>query len=548
MDFKDDNKDVRDDILKDSVSGIKLYSILSGIMIATILISLDTSIIATAIPAITSQFNSADDIAWYGAAYPLTMSALQPLSGKIAMIFSLRASYLTFFAIFLLGSALCGAAKSSNMFIVGRAVAGIGGAGVVSSGLSVIALVTPAAQRPLFTGLVTSLYAVGSVIAPLLGGAFTSNVSWRWCFYINLPAGAVTVTTLLLFFQPPKRDVQSTNIWQKVKQLDLLGCAIFVSSIIMVFLALQWGGKDYAWNSATIIGLFCGFGVLILTFILWELHKGEDAMIPFKLLNGRSVILSTIFAFLFMGSFIVPVYYLPEWFQIVQDVSPMRSGVMLLPSVTTQVFGAIVSGVLAKRVKYYNPWFFLGSSMLCIACGLYTTFEAANTAPGKWIGFQIIQGLGCGFGAQMALLTVQNVLMKCGRPEIIPVGISTVLFAQYFGSSVMQAISGSIFHNKLVDGLSSQAHLSETDVSLLLRAGNLEVRKTALEILPDRVDSIIGAYNDAITSIFYLAIATSALAFVLSTGIEWTNIAPDNQKSEVQTEKSSQQPSSEPKP
>ncbi|KAL4958416.1 major facilitator superfamily domain-containing protein [Aspergillus filifer] len=519
-------------------------------MIATILISLDTSVIATAIPAITSKFNSAGDIAWYGAAYPLTMSALQPLSGKIAMIFSLRASYLAFFAVFLLGSLLCGAANSSNMFIVGRAVAGVGGAGVVSSGLSVIALVTPAAQRPLFTGLVTSLYAVGSVIAPLLGGAFTSNVSWRWCFYINLPAGAVTVTTLLLFFHPPKRDAQSKDLWQKVTQLDLVGCAIFIPSILMVFLALQWGGKDHAWNSATIIGLFCGFGASILTFILWELHKGEDAMIPFKLLNGRSVTLSTIFAFLFMGSLIVPVYYLPEWFQIVQDVSPMRSGVMLLPSVTSQVFGAIVSGVLTKRIRYYNPWFFVGSSMLCITYGLYTTFAASNTPPGKLIGFQIIQGLGCGFGAQMALLTVQNVLAKSRRPEIIPVGISTVLFAQYFGSSVMQAISGSIFHNRLVGGLldSRGAHLSETDIGLLLDAVNLGVRKTALQMFPGHTEAIIIAYNDAITSVFYLAIAASALAFVVSTGIEWTNIAPDNQEPKVQTEKSPQPSSSEPEP
>ncbi|KAL4798619.1 major facilitator superfamily domain-containing protein [Aspergillus venezuelensis] len=342
MDSKDDNKDVRDEIPKDSISGIKLYSILSGIMIATILISLDTSIIAIAIPAITSQFNSADDIAWYGAGYPLTMSALQPLSGKIAMIFCLRASYLAFFAIFLLGSLLCGAAKSSNMFIVGCAVAGIGAAGTVSSGLSVIALVTPAAQCPLFTGLVTSLYAVGAVVVPLLGGTFTSNVSWRWCFYINLPARAVTVTTLLLFFHPPKRDAQLTNIWHKIKQLDLLGCAIFIPCIIMVSLALQWGGKDYTWNYATIIGLFCGFGASILTFILWELNKGEDAMI----------------------------------------------------------------------------------------------------------------------------------------------------------------------------------------------SSNLAVRKTALENFPDRVDSIIGACNDAITSVFYLAIAASALAFALSTGIEWINIAHDESRFE----------------
>ncbi|KAL4929189.1 major facilitator superfamily domain-containing protein [Aspergillus undulatus] len=190
-----------------SLSGLKLYSVLSGIMTATILISLDVSIIATAIPAITSQFHAPTDIAWYGAAYPLTMSALQPLGGKVATIFSLRWTYLIFFAIFLLGSLLCGIANSSTMFIVGRAVAGIGGAGVVSGGPSVIVLATPPAQRPLFTGL----YAVGTVIAPLIAGAFTSHVSWGWCFLTNFPAGAVTVGALLFFFHPPPTSTPSVG-------------------------------------------------------------------------------------------------------------------------------------------------------------------------------------------------------------------------------------------------------------------------------------------------------------------------------------------------
>ncbi|KAL4785162.1 major facilitator superfamily-domain-containing protein [Aspergillus varians] len=507
------------------LGGLQLYSVLSGIMIATILISLDVSIIATAIPAITSQFNAAADIGWYGAAYPLTMCALQPLSGKVLTIFSLRLSYLVFFGIFLLGSLLCGASNSSAMFIIGRAVAGIGGSGIVSGGLSVIALVTPTARRPLFTGLVVSLYGVGTVIAPIIGGAFTSNVSWRWCFYINLPTGAVTVVALLCFFHPPQSTTiaPQKTISQRIMELDLIGCVLFVGSIVMVFLALQWGGSEYTWNSATIIGLFVGFAVLILAFIAWQIYRGDAALIPLTLLTDRSILLSIIFAFLFMGSFVVSGYYLPEWFQIVKDMSPMRSGVMLLPSVCTQVFGAIVSGVTAKHVQYYNPWFFIGSSMLCIASGLYTTLRPASTSS-KWIGFQILEGLGCGFAAQMPLLTVQNVLKT--RPGLIPVGISTVLFAQYFGSSVMQAVGASIFHNKLVRGLESAsgAGLSATGIAMLLDAGTLNVKQTALQAFPDRVDAIITAYNDAITTVFYLAVASSALAFVLSTGIRWTDI------------------------
>ncbi|KAE8346875.1 hypothetical protein BDV24DRAFT_147046 [Aspergillus arachidicola] len=483
-----DSKDTVENTDTTYLRGIKLYSILSGVMIATFLISLDVSIIATAIPSITSQFHSTTDIGWYGAVYPLTMCSLQPLSGKLITIFSLRWSYLSFFLVFLLGSLLCGVATSSSMFIIGRAVAGTGGAGVVSSGLAVIAMVTPIEQRPLFTGLVTSLYALGTVVAPIIGGAFTTNVTWRWCFLINLPAGAVTVITLILFFHPPQKSpaARTETVRQKLQQLDLIGCALFVPAIIMVFLGLQWGGNKYSWNSATIIGLFVGFAATLGLFITRELRV-DQAMIPLSLLRRRSIIVGIIFAFLFMGAFVVPVYYLPEWFQIVKGASPIRSAIMLLPSVSTQIFGSIISGVLAKYIKYYNPWFFIGSSFL----------------------------------SQMPLLTIQSVLKN--DPKLVPVGISTVLFAQYFGSSVMQSIGGSIFQNKLDSQLRSYAHLDSDQIEMLLAVGTSKVQETAQQAFPDRLSAILIAYNDAITNVFYLAVAGSGVAFVLALGIEWTN-------------------------
>lgn len=412
------------------------------------------------------------------------------------------------------------------MFIIGRAVAGAGGSGVVSGGLSVIAIVTPTRQRPLFTGLITSLYALGTVVAPIIGGSYANDVTWRWCFLINLPTGALTIITLLVFYHPPEgvSKEQGQSIIQKVKQLDLIGCALFIPSIIMVMLAMEWGGERYPWNSATIIGLFVGFVVEMIVFVLWEIHKGDQSMIPFSLLGYQSVVFSILFAFFFLGSFVVPVYYLPEWFQIVKAASPIRSGVMLLPSVCTQIAGSLLSGVLgksnfdsvsiaempfevpwltkfsAKFVRYYNPWFLAGSTLLCIATGLYTTFTAFSTSSGHWIGFQVLQGIGCGFAAQMPLLTVQHVLRD--KPGHIPLGISTVLFAQYFGSAVMQSISGSIFTNTLVMELLSSAHLSPEQVNLLLDAGNSKVREIASENFPHHLDDVIIAYNDAITSIF----------------------------------------------
>ncbi|PIG88183.1 hypothetical protein AARAC_007263 [Aspergillus arachidicola] len=399
------------------------------------------------------------------------------------------------------------------MFIIGRAVAGTGGAGVVSSGLAVIAMVTPIEQRPLFTGLVTSLYALGTVVAPIIGGAFTTNVTWRWCFLINLPAGAVTVIILILFFHPPQKSpaARTETVRQKLQQLDLIGCALFVPAIIMVFLGLQWGGNKYSWNSATIIGLFVGFAATLGLFITRELRV-DQAMIPLSLLRRRSIIVGIIFAFLFMGAFVVPVYYLPEWFQIVKGASPIRSAIMLLPSVSTQIFGSIISGVLGESDL---------ASLLLIRLLTYYSSEGIFHHIEILDGFQILQGLGCGFAAQMPLLTIQSVLKN--DPKLVPVGISTVLFAQYFGSSVMQSIGGSIFQNKLDSQLRSYAHLDSDQIEMLLAVGTSKVQETAQQAFPDRLSAILIAYNDAITNVFYLAVAGSGVAFVLALGIEWTN-------------------------
>ncbi|OCL15219.1 MFS general substrate transporter [Glonium stellatum] len=517
------------------LAGIKLYSILIGVSIASFLIAMDASVIATAIPSITSRFHASTDIGWYGAAYPLTMCSLQPLSGKIATIFSLKWTYQISFVIFLFGSLLCGVATSSKMFIIGRAVAGIGGAGVVSGGLSVIAIVTPSEKRALFMGFLTSLYVLGTIIAPIIGGALTESVSWRWCFFINLPTGAVTIGSLLLFFNPPRKsDARKLSMREKILQLDLIGCGLFIASIIMVLLALEWGGNQYPWSSPTVIGLFVGFGGGILGFGIWEFRKGDQAMIPFSVFRQRSLLFSVLFGFLLLGSYVIPAYYLPEWFQVVKGANPMHSGIMMLPLVVSQILGSIVSGVLATRVGYYNPWFFLGSASLCVGAGLYTTFSAFSTTPAQWVSFEVVQGFGCGFAGQMPLLMAQAVLKH--SPNQVPLGISLVLFAQYFGSSIMQSIGGAIFQNKLVEELTYSVGLNLTQVDKLLQGGNSRVRETTAENFPQLLHAVLAAYNGAITKVFLLSVIGASLAFVLSSGIEWINIrdVPERKQPENQ--------------
>ncbi|XHF98452.1 hypothetical protein AWENTII_002001 [Aspergillus wentii] len=440
----------------------------------------------------------------------------------MATIFPLRWTYQVSLLIFLVGSVVSGAATSSKMFIIGRAISGMGGSGISTSGLSIVASVTPLPKRPLLSGLVLSMFGIGTVVAPILGGAITEKASWRWCFYINLPIGAVTIVALLLFMKNPQTKPGPSDGIPWYQKLDLIGCIIFLASVTMTLMALEWGGNQHAWDSSVIIGLFVGAGAGFGVFLAYEKHLGERAMIPFCHMVQRSTLLSIAYAFCLFATSVVPIYYLPEWFQVVQGVSPLESGVRMLPSVLSQVVGVGVSGGLAKMIRYYNPIFFAGSIMLATAVGLYTTFTVSSTPDSHWLGFQILQGMGVGLGSQMPLLMVQTILEP--TPKHIPMGIALVMFGQFFGSSISQGISGSIFQNQLISQLENHAGLNPAQVHQLLSAGSSRLQQNAHNAFPQLVPLVLEAYNHAVTGVFWVPLTASIMGFIAALGIEWIQL------------------------
>jgi MFS family permease len=274
---------------------------------------------------------------------------LTPLAGKLSSVFPFRWVYIIFFSIFLIGSLICGFAPNSISFIGGRAVAGIGASGVASGGFVVVLTVSSEKVKPMLLGICSSCFALGFILAPVIGGAFTERASWRWCFWVNLPPGALTLLSMLFFFKPPsiKHD---QPLFQRINSLDLVGCGIFIPAIFMLLLAMMWGGTQKDWNSATIIGLIVGSGVMLVVFACWERYQGDGAMIPGILVARRTVIFSVLFSFCHFGSLGIVNYYLPEWFQAVQSASPLESGKRVLPAVLSQIVGTLAAGILGKPV------------------------------------------------------------------------------------------------------------------------------------------------------------------------------------------------------
>jgi MFS family permease len=351
----------------------------------------------------------------------------------------------------------------------------------------------------------------------------TQKASWRWCFYMNLPIGAVTAIALVVLFHPPIRPNEQQPLIERAKKIDFIGAFMFVPSIIMVLLALQWGGNKYPWNSATIIGLFCGFGGLFLVFIAWQLHKGHGAMIPFQLLGRRTIIASSLTSMCVFGSLFVVIYYIPEWFQVIKGASPIKSGVMNIALFVSQIIGSIISGTMITKLGYCNPWILAGCAFSSISAGLYSTLKV-DSGHAAWIGFQVLSGLGAGLIMETSLTAAQTVLSN----EEAGIGISLVTFFQFFGSSIFLAIAQTIFSNKLTSELSK--HVPEVNAEALLHLGTSAVRGFVTQ---EELPAVLAAYNKAITSTFYVAAVASACGFFASLLSEWRSVKGKNTPAET---------------
>jgi MFS family permease len=359
---------------------------------------------------------------------------------------------------------------------------------------------------------------ISTISGPLIGGALTQRASWRWCFYLNLPAGLLTAIALIAFFHPPVRPNEQQPIMVRAKKLDLFGAVLFIPSIVMVLLALQWGGNDHPWKSATIIGLFCGFGGLFSVFIAWQLYKGDGAMVPLRLLRRRTIIASSLTSMCVFGALFVNIYYIPEWFQVIKGASPLKSGVMNIALFVPQIIGSIIAGTMITKLGYCNPWILAGCVFASIASGLYSTLKV-DSGHAAWIGFQVLNGLGAGFSMETPLTAAQTVLSN----EEVGIGIALVTFFQFFGSSIFLAIAQTVFSNTLISELAK--HVPDEDAGALLRLGTSAIRGF---VAPDKLPAVLLAYNRAITSTFYVSAGVVACGFCLALLSEWKSVKGKN--------------------
>ncbi|KAI0449640.1 efflux pump antibiotic resistance protein [Xylaria acuta] len=499
-------------------AGARLWLVMLTMGAALVLASVDMNIVATAVPSITDHFHTVADVGWYSSAFRLSVCAFQFLFGKAYALFSVKRLFLLANAISIAGSLLCGTAATSTMLVVGRAVAGVGSAGTFSGCLVILVQSIPLHRRPIFLGAMGGIEGVATLAAPLLGGALTQTLGWRWCFYIHPPVGVLTlVLTFCCFSDTPKPSaVARMTFKQKALELDLLSNLLFLPALTSLFLALSWAGTKYPWNSVRVIGPLIAFAVLLAAFIYNQFRRGDAAALPPRIIKRRTVIAGFLFIMFANSTGNILEYYLPTYYQTVRGYSPAKSGYMMFPIIVGATIGSLVHGAGTSAFGHYAPFMLFASIIMPVASGLITTFKL-DTSLVQLILYTALSGLAYGIGFSGPQNAVQTVLPA----DDVPLGLSIMLFAQSFGPAVAVAIAQVLFTNQLwtnlnevVPGL-SRATIEDNGLSEIVKSVPLARVKEALE-----------GIDKSITQTWYLVVALASATIIGSLTIEWRSVKP----------------------
>ncbi|KAI0423553.1 putative gliotoxin efflux pump [Xylaria sp. FL1042] len=503
--------------------GWKLWLVYIAALLTIFLVPLDLTIVATAIPKITQEFKSLDDVGWYSSAFFLSLAVFQSPWGKIFKYYPIRIAYAASVFVFELGSLICGTAKHSQSLIAGRVITGIGGAGVTIGTYVIIAHLVPSSKAPAFIGGIGAIFSIASVVGPLVGGAFTGEVSWRWCFYVNLPIGGAAALVFFTLFPKPTSPVPQATVKEKLLQLDPLGTNLAVASIVSYFLALQWGGVSKSWGDADVVGTLVGSALLAVAFAIVQWVLDQRASIIPRILTQRYVAGGSAFMFLLASANFLVIFDLPLYFQSVKGSSPTLSGIEILPLIVSASLFVVLSGILFTKFRNYQVFLLIGAIFTTVGAGLLYTLKV-DSYPGEYIGYQFVVGFGNGVCQQIPLTVVQ----ASSKPEDLAASMSTVLFFQLLSGALSIAAAQSIFINRLL--ASAALRLPDVSRNLIISTGATDLQRV---FIGEQLSVIRECYMDGLRGSWASAIAFAGLALLTGLTLGFKSIEKPNKDEDV---------------
>ncbi|KAJ3103350.1 hypothetical protein HK100_004212 [Physocladia obscura] len=493
--------------IKVQLSRAQFALVYLGLLLGILMAALDQTIVSTALKSIVADLGNQELVPWIGSAYFLTAAPFGTMYGKLTDLFGRKWVFVISLVIFEVGSLLCGVTPSMEVLILGRTVAGAGGGGIMSLVFIILSDIVTLQDRGKYQGIMGAVFGLSSVIGPLVGGAFSDHVTWRWCFLINLPLGAITVTTVIIFLQFPALPT-TTSFHDNLKRVDFLGTVMLFVATFCVVTPLQLGGSVWAWKSAQSIALFILSPILFGAFVYVEKRVAKEPIVPAELFCNMNVpvILGTCFLLVVSGD------------------NAMQAGIQTIPLIFGVVLLNIGSGVYISKT---------GPLLMIVGASLTATLDSGSIQTQKTL-YLLVLGIGSGSLIQTRVLAIQSSVPR----ELIAVATAAAQTCQTLGGAFAVSVAGTIFNNVITSDIGDyttltlaveelEAHHISVDLTSVLALSAILNETDFVTNKSIAIQELVDVFNHAYKIAYLSLLVYPVVIFVIAPLVKQINVGAE---------------------